>query len=90
MFKTLDMDRNGDLKISMDEFQKKDGKAVIRFVSRLKRNKPYTKSRNSNQTWLTTDRNSGKTLQSLRQRLQKLTQLPLMLLNASESLQVIF
>ena len=56
------------VKISMDEFQEKDIKGLIRFVARTKRSKPYTKSRNSNQTWLETDRNSVKTLQSLRQR----------------------
>ncbi len=52
----------------MDEFQKKHIKEMMTFVAGIKISKPYTKSRNSNQTWLETDRNSVKTLQSLRQR----------------------
>ena len=56
------------VKISTEEFEKKDINGLIRYVARVKRKKPYTKSRNSNQTWLETDRNSVKTLQSLRQR----------------------
>ena len=56
------------VKISTEEFEKKDINGLIRYVARAKRKKPYTKSRNSNQTWLETDRNSVKTLQSLRQR----------------------
>ncbi|XP_028401217.1 transmembrane prolyl 4-hydroxylase-like isoform X1 [Dendronephthya gigantea] len=89
MLEKLDLDKNGDLKLSEDEFEKKDVGGIIRFVSLTKRKKPYTKSRHSEQTWLETDRNSEKTLQSLRKRLWKLTKLPLMLLNASESLQVV-
>ncbi|XP_046839022.1 transmembrane prolyl 4-hydroxylase-like isoform X2 [Xenia sp. Carnegie-2017] len=89
MFEKLQLDENSDLLISMEEFRKRNLQNIFQYVSEIKERKPYTKSRNSNQTWLDTDDDSVKTLQSLRLRLLKLTQLPMVLLNTSESLQVV-
>jgi hypothetical protein len=58
------------VRIKTDEFEKEDAKKVIQFVAHTKRNKPHTKSRYSNQTWLETDKSSAKTLQVLRHRYQ--------------------
>lgn len=52
----------------MEEFRKRNLQNIFQYVSEIKERKPYTKSRNSNQTWLDTDDDSVKTLQSLRLR----------------------
>lgn len=56
------------VKLSVEEFQMKNASEIARYVSRTKKNKPYTKSRHSDQSWLETNINSEKTLQSLRLR----------------------
>lgn len=89
MFEELDLDWNKDAMLDFEEFAASDASAVDRFVKRFRRKKPWLKRRYSAHTWLQQSMVSDPVLRSLRKRVEKTTQLPKIIIERSEPLQVV-
>ncbi|XP_031556337.1 transmembrane prolyl 4-hydroxylase-like [Actinia tenebrosa] len=83
----LDQDQNGV--ISLEEFLKLNTTAIAVFIRHVKQEQPHTKGRHSEQTWLGEESAQDPVLKSIQRRVQRLTQLPTELVQASEYLQVV-
>eukprot|EP00118_Oscarella_pearsei_P026364 m.309813 g.309813 ORF g.309813 m.309813 type:complete len:400 (+) comp48022_c0_seq1:103-1302(+) len=88
MLKEL-VDGNGDGVVDFGEFKNTKMSEMDRFVREVQESRPVLKVRYSTQTWLEQDRLADPVLQDLRERLIYVTGLPRVVVEASESLQVV-
>lgn len=90
MYESLGLDKDHDGKIDFVEFKQRDIPEMAKYIGKVKDEKPHTKSRHSRQAWIQNhSRNSDKIMASLQDRVQRLTNLPLELILASEYMQVV-
>lgn len=92
MIRDFKLDANGDGVVSKEEFTeynmtRSNAKDFVRRINKIKAEKPTTKGRFSEQTFLSD--HEDPLLENLRERLSALTGLPKDLVDASEDLQVV-
>ncbi|XP_048587475.1 transmembrane prolyl 4-hydroxylase isoform X2 [Nematostella vectensis] len=87
MYSETGIDKNNDGLISLEEFLHRNKTEIAIFVRRVKTVLPHTRSRYSSQAWL--DNTGDPIMNNIQRRVQKLTQLPMELIQASEYLQVV-
>lgn len=90
MYSALELDKDRDGKMSLEEFIHRDTQQMAKFIAGVKETQPQTKSRHSHQAWIQNySGQSDKVIASLQEKVQRLTNFPLELITSSEYLQVV-
>lgn len=90
MYSTLQLDKDQDENISFEEFKERDVAEMAKLITTVKREKPQTKSRHSEQAWIeNVSERSDSTIAAIAERVQRLTMLPMEVIKASEYMQVV-
>lgn len=89
MFNELDMDKNNDGKIDLEEFTKVTVPAMKEYFDKVRRTKPRLRSRNSRQVWMFHNDPKYPILSDFHGRVSRLSLLPEEFINNTEPLQVV-
>lgn len=89
MFENLDIDKDRDGQISLNEFMDINLGDLKLYLYKLARENPLIQSRNSNQTWLWHYGAYNQLLESFHERLSRLTLIPHDLIEMSEPMQIV-
>jgi len=84
MYESLGIDENGDQFISKEELQKITPAQMTEYILKLGSENPIKKSRMSHQVWLYPDSSNDTVFKNVQERVQKLTQLPPILVTKSD------